>query len=109
MENRNTFIFGIGGTGGRVVRALTMLLASGVKINHSGKIIPIIIDVDAENEDTSRAIKSLDLYKKIRTKAYGDNSDKVEGFFSADLNTLSSQKAGDDGKIKDEFQLKFAG
>jgi hypothetical protein len=109
MENRNTFIFGIGGTGGRVVRALTMLLAAGVKVNHSGKIIPIIVDVDAENEDTSRAITSLNLYKRIRSKAYGEGADKLEGFFSTDLNTLGSQKASDDGKIKDEFQLKFAG
>ena len=106
---RNTFVFGIGGTGARVIRSLTMLLASGVEINHPGKIIPIIIDVDAENEDTSRTIKSLDLYKKIRTKAYGDIQEKISGFFGTNLNTLSSQKAGDDGKIKDEFQLKFAG
>lgn len=107
--NRNTFVFGIGGTGARVIRSLTMLLASGVKINHSGKIIPIIIDVDAENEDTSRTIKSLDLYRKIRSKAFGENQDNVDGFFGTNLNTLSSQKASDDGKIKDEFQLKFSG
>lgn len=110
--NRNTFVFGIGGTGARVIRALTMLLASGVKINHSGKIIPVIIDVDAENEDTSRTIKALNLYKEIRTKALGQNQDNVEGFFGTNLNTLSSQKANDandDGRIRDEFQLKFAG
>jgi len=108
-NNRNTFVFGIGGTGARVIRALTMLLASGVKVNHSGKIIPVIIDVDAENEDTSRTIKALNLYKEIRTKALGQNQDNVEGFFGTNLNTLSSQKVNDEGKIKDEFQLKFAG
>jgi len=107
--NRNTFVFGIGGTGARVIRALTMILASGAKINHSGKIIPVIIDVDAENGDTIRTIKALDLYKNIRTKALGQNQDNVNGFFGTNLNTLSSQNADGDGRIKDEFKLKFAG
>ena len=107
--NRNTFVFGIGGTGARVIRALTMLLASGVQLSHAGKIIPVIIDVDAENEDTSRTIKALDLYKKIRVGAYGEQADAVQGFFSAPLNTLSSQQVSEGDKIRDEFQLKFAG
>jgi len=107
--SRNTFVFGIGGTGARVIKALTMLLASGIKLEHNGKIIPIIIDVDAENEDTSRTIKALDLYKKIRTAAYGENADQTEGFFGTPVNTLSTQQASDSDKINDSFQLKFAG
>src|SRR4028119_2439355 len=109
MNNRNTFVFGIGGTGARVIRSLTMLLASGVKLAHAGKIIPIIVDVDAENEDTSRTVKALDLYKKIRAEAWGEGTDNVEGFFSAHLNTLSSQKSTETEGIRDEFQMKFAG
>jgi len=107
--SRNTFVFGIGGTGARVMRALTMLLASGTKLAHNGKIIPIIVDVDAENEDTSRTIKALDLYKKIRAAAYGEQMDLAEGFFGTPLNTLSSQRSSDTDKISDGFQLKFAG
>ena len=107
--SRNTFVFGIGGTGARVIRALTMLLASGAPLNHNGKIIPIIVDVDAENEDTNRTIKALDLYKKIRTAAYGENMDRTEGFFGTPVNTLSSQKAAEQENISDGFQLKFAG
>jgi hypothetical protein len=106
---RNTFVFGIGGTGARVIRAMTMLLAAGTELAHDGKIIPVIIDVDAENEDTSRTIKALDLYKKIRAGAYGDNSEKKPGFFGTSLNTLSSQRSSEGDKIRDEFQLKFAG
>lgn len=107
--SRNTFVFGIGGTGARVIRALTMLLASGTALSHNGKIIPIIVDVDAENEDTSRTIKALDHYKKIRTAAYGENMDRTEGFFGTPLNTLSSQRAAEKDQISDGFQLKFAG
>lgn len=106
---RNTFVFGIGGTGARVIRALTMLLASGAKLEHAGKVIPIIVDADAENEDTSRTIKALDLYKRIRNSAFGDNADQQIGFFGTPINTLNSQNAADAGSIQDGFQLKFAG
>jgi hypothetical protein len=106
---RNTFVFGIGGTGARVVRALTMLLAAGAELSHDGKIIPVIIDVDAENEDTSRTIKALDLYKKIRAGACGDNAEKKPGFFGTPVDTLSSQRSSEGDRIRDEFQLKFAG
>ena len=35
------YVFGIGGTGSRVIRSLTMLLAAGVECNDT--IVPIII------------------------------------------------------------------
>ena len=44
------YVFGIGGTGSRVLRALTMLLASGVKCD-AEKIVPIIIDPDDSAAD----------------------------------------------------------
>jgi hypothetical protein len=110
---RNTFVFGIGGTGSRVVRALTMLLASGVRLTDTNKVIPIIIDVDAENADTSRTLKALQAYKAIRNKGYiaqrdGNGAEIPEGFFNTNLNTLSSlQTEGVTGKIEDSFQLQF--
>src|SRR5256885_1493708 len=107
--NRNTFVFGIGGTGARVIRALTMLLSSGVVLDHPGRIIPVIIDVDAENEDTSRTIKALNLYKKIRAGAYGESAERMHSFFGTPMNTLSTQKNTEGEKISDDFQLKFAG
>ncbi|EDM35357.1 hypothetical protein PBAL39_12845 [Pedobacter sp. BAL39] len=109
---RNTFIFGIGGTGARVVRALTMLLAAGSKLNDTNKVIPIIIDVDTRNADTSRTLKALEAYKLIRSKAYApqrnsDGSDSSTGFFNTNLNTLSSLQTEGSEKIDDSFQLKF--
>lgn len=110
---RNTFVFGIGGTGSRVVRALTMLLASGVKLQDTNKIIPVIIDVDAENADTTRTLKALQAYKSIRQKAYNAQKDAAgaempEGFFNTNLNTLSSlQPESGERKIEDSFQLQF--
>lgn len=109
----NTFVFGIGGTGSRVVRALTMLLASGVQLKDNHKIIPIMIDVDAKNADTTRTLQALQAYKTIRAKGYkarkdGSGLEIPDGFFNADLNTLSSlQVEGMAGKVEDSFQLQF--
>ena len=43
-----TFVFGIGGTGARVLRSLTLLLASGVECKSD--IVPIIIDPDINKQ-----------------------------------------------------------
>ena len=49
------YVFGIGGTGSRVIKALTMLLASGVKLNNGfDTVIPIIIDPDTANGDLNK-------------------------------------------------------
>ena len=61
------FVFAIGGTGSRVLKSLTMLLASGIKpINETEyEIVPIIIDPHKSNEDLKRTISMLDNYQKI--------------------------------------------
>ena len=79
---RNTFVFGIGGTGARIIRSLTMLLAAGVKLSETNKVIPVIIDVDAKNADTTRTLKALEVYKLIREKGYGDRQEITDGFFN---------------------------
>ncbi|HEY5408525.1 MAG TPA: hypothetical protein VIJ92_15635 [Ginsengibacter sp.] len=105
----NVYVFGIGGTGARIIRSLTMLLASGVKLNDTNKIIPIIIDVDATNADTTRTLKALEAYKLIRERGYGNREEIRDGFFNANLNTLSSIKpeTGSFQKLEDSFQLQF--
>lgn len=111
--SRNTFIFGIGGTGARVVRALTMLLAAGSKLNDTEKVIPVLIDVDARNADTTRTLKALEAYKLIRKTAYtpkrnANGTDESTGFFNANLNTLSALQTEGADKLDESFQLKFA-
>jgi hypothetical protein len=106
---RNIFVFGIGGTGARIIRSLTMLLASGVQLKDTNKIIPIIIDVDAKNADTTRTLKALEAYKLIRERGYGNREEVKDGFFNANLNTLSSivPQIGTNEKLEDSFQLQF--
>lgn len=60
----NLYVFAIGGTGARVLYSLTMLLASGVKIQ-AKKVIPIIIDTDDSCGNTTRLITLLRNYQSI--------------------------------------------
>ena len=61
------YVFGIGGTGSRVLRSLTMLLASGVDTN-GYDIVPIIIDPDCANGNLTDNVSLLDSYVTIREK-----------------------------------------
>lgn len=59
------YVFGIGGTGARVLRSFTMLLAAGVEIG-ADEIVPIIIDPDAANADLTRTVALMNHYRALR-------------------------------------------
>lgn len=59
------YIFGIGGTGSRVLRSFTMMMAAGVKIG-ADEIIPIIIDPDVANADLTRTVTLMNNYRSVR-------------------------------------------
>lgn len=61
------YFFGIGGTGSRVLKSLTMLLASGVNINAS-EIIPVIVDTDMTSGDLTRTIDLMRTYNNIQER-----------------------------------------
>src|SRR5580704_13975462 len=86
------FVFAIGGTGSRVVKALTMLLASGVEMKDTEAVVPIIIDPDSANGDLTRTIEILKAYKEIRDKSTSDKS----GFFKTKLSSLDSIQDSND-------------
>jgi hypothetical protein len=77
------YVFGIGGTGSRVLRALTMLLASGVECK-ANAIVPIIIDPDAAAGDLERTVDLMKKYGDIRSKLSFD-SKKKNRFFKTDI------------------------
>ena len=90
------FLFGIGGTGSRVIKSLTMLLAAGVESNNNqiNEIIPVIIDPHKSNKDLARTKKLIQDYESIY-KRLGDNRD---GFFNTKISKL-------DGNVI-QFELK---
>lgn len=81
------FVFAIGGTGSRVIKSLSMLLASGVqpKSDKKYEIIPIIIDPHKSNEDLKRTDRILEYYESIHNEVSEDC-----GFFGTKITTLSS-------------------
>jgi len=61
------YVFGIGGTGARVLRSFTMMMAAGVKIGVD-EVVPIIIDPDASNADLTRTVALMNNYRALRSK-----------------------------------------
>ena len=107
------FLFAIGGTGARVVRSLTMMLASGVDgLDSSTEIVPIIIDYDLSNGDKTRAIRALNQYSRIHQSLYADTaSDKQykDHFFMTTIKPLSQTgvAAGAGGAKLKDFEFNF--
>ena len=92
------FLFGIGGTGARVLRSLTMLLAAGAKTPADLTIVPILLDMDMQNGDTDRALRGVDLYRTIRTGAYRDATAQAaqtekQTFFGTPMQPLGTLQA----------------
>ena len=79
------YVFGIGGTGARTIKSLTMLLAAGVESNY--EIIPILIDPDKSAADVNRTKKILNDYKIIQEKS---NQSKKSLFFKNKIGTLGN-------------------
>ena len=59
------YVFAIGGTGSRVLKALTMLMASGVNVPVE-KIVPIIIDADEAGGNKTDTVKIMYIYRKFQ-------------------------------------------
>jgi hypothetical protein len=97
------FVFGIGGTGARVLRSFAMLMAAGVDIR-CDKIVPILIDPDTQNADLNRTVEVLKSYRRLN-KVAGSNS----GFFSKDISKLADIEESGEGKFKDTFTFDFGG
>lgn len=60
------YVFGIGGTGARVLRSFTMMMAAGVTID-ADEVVPVIIDPDAANADLTRTVALMNIYRSIRS------------------------------------------
>ena len=80
------YVFGIGGTGSRVIKSLTMLLASGVRMK-SDAIVPIIIDPDVAAADLTRTVDLMHTYNNIREKLTF-TTDAQCGFFRTEVQEL---------------------
>lgn len=80
------YLFGIGGTGARVLRSFTMMLASGVNIG-SDEIVPIIIDPDASNADLTRTVALMNNYRAVRSELTFTKKNESQ-FFRKELSQI---------------------
>lgn len=88
------FVFAIGGTGERVMRSLTMLMAAGLPTLSNYEVFPIIIDYDEKNADKILTRDVLKIYAAAHDAAYtkhtAQSEEKSMGglFFGSKLRNL---------------------
>lgn len=75
------YVFGIGGTGSRVIKALMMLLSAGVEMK-ADSVIPVIIDPDQGAGDVSRTIDLIRTYMRVYEKLERDDTNKNKFFYT---------------------------
>lgn len=104
------YVFGIGGTGSRVLKSLVMLLASGVKCNMD--IVPVIIDPDDSAADMTRTVELMKKYMAIRSNLKFAESNQNR-FFKTGIHPVENMKDfiftlenTHDGKFRDFIKLE---
>lgn len=101
--SKKLYLFAIGGTGSRVLKALTMLFASGVRIgNDFDIVIPVIIDPDTGNGDLNRTKDILRLYQEIRNQV-----EQPDDFFAQEIRTINELSVTSSAINPDYFQFRL--
>ena len=85
MSNK-IYVFGIGGTGSRVLKALTLLLASGVRCPYT--VVPIVVDPDESNADVTRTVETIRKYEAIRSKLTWATTSR-NSFFGTEISGIN--------------------
>ncbi len=80
------YVIGIGGTGARVIRSLTMLLATGIEIKNTSEVVPVIIDADANNGNLTQTVELVKDY--ISLQDYVNAAGMKNKFFGSKINNI---------------------
>ncbi len=97
------FVFGIGGTGSRVIKSLTMLLASGMKPGEFDEIVPIIIDPHKDLKELNDCKTLIKLYSSINSKINSSDQEIPDGFFNTKMTTL--KVASSNNSLRDDIEF----
>lgn len=76
------YIFGIGGTGSRVLRSFTFLLGTGVKVAGFNEVVPIVVDADSTSGDKTDTVQLMENYQKLYQATDHTTAADPKGFFS---------------------------
>lgn len=86
---KKVFVFCIGGTGIRVMKSITMLMASGMSTNDY-TVVPVILDPHLDLEEKKNLHTLLENYQDIYKKSTNNGSLKhLEGFFNSEIATIN--------------------
>ncbi|MBO5626794.1 MAG: hypothetical protein J5953_13535 [Prevotella sp.] len=88
---KKVFVFCIGGTGIRVMKSITMLMASGMSTN-GYTVVPVILDPHLDLEEKKNLHTLLgsyqDIYKRS-TQGGGGSLNHLDGFFNSEIVTIN--------------------
>lgn len=103
------YIIAIGGTGVRIMKSLLFMLASSPSLPKDCTIVPLIIDLDKDNGDTTRTVELLNDYRKLYQDAFAERNyylDYKNPFFSVPLKKVSELSEGGKG-YTESYHLNF--
>lgn len=88
---KKVFVFCVGGTGIRVMKSITMLMAGGMSTN-GYTVVPVILDPHLDLEEKKNLHSLLETYEKIYK--YSNNNgtstlNPLKGFFNSEIRTIS--------------------
>ena len=117
---KKVFVFCIGGTGIRVMKSITMLMAGGMNTN-GYTVVPIILDPHLDLEEKKNLHSLIDNYKDIYEKSINNGSsvlNHLDGFFNSEIRTINElnnqtndtqQIAGSKEKFRSYIELANLG
>lgn len=86
---KKVFVFCIGGTGIRVMKSVTMLMASGMSTN-GYTVVPVILDPHLDLEEKKNLHTLLGSYQNIYNKSTNNGSlNHLDGFFNSEIVTIN--------------------
>jgi len=88
---KKVFVFCIGGTGIRVMKSITMLMAGGMSTN-GYTVVPVILDPHLDLEEKKNLHSLIDSYKDVYQKSVNNGSstmNHMDGFFNSEIRTIN--------------------
>lgn len=85
---KKVFVFCIGGTGIRVMKSITMLMASGMSTN-GFTVVPVILDPHLDLDEKKNLHTLLENYQGIYKRTTdGGSLNHLDGFFNSEIRTI---------------------
>lgn len=87
---KKVFVFCIGGTGIRVMKSITMLMAGGMSTN-GYTVVPIILDPHLDLEEKKNLHSLIDNYESIYKQSINNGTSTLNhlvGFFNSEMVTI---------------------